>query len=76
MRHRLLILFNLSCVAASTQAYTCTFKRDMQFENEIYFYPITLGLVVSEYISLWWSISKNLGMVVCFSLHLQEGDAL
>ena len=44
----------LSCVAASTQAYTCTFKREMPFENGIYIYPITLGLVVSEYIRLWW----------------------
>ena len=66
----------LSCVAASTQVYTWTFKRETPFENGIYIYPITLGFVGSEYIRLWWSISKTLGMVACFSLHLQEGDAL
>ena len=41
-----------------------------------YTYPSTLGYVVSEYIWLWGSISKTLGMVACFFLHLQEGDAL
>ena len=41
-----------------------------------YAYPSTLGDVVSEYIWLWESISKTLGVVACFVLHLQEGDAL
>ena len=41
-----------------------------------YTYPNTLGLVVSEYIWLWESISKTLEVVAHFVLHLQEGDAL
>ena len=35
-------------------------------------YPDTLGHVVSEYIWLWQSISKTLGVVACLFLHLQE----
>ena len=41
-----------------------------------YTYPSKLGHVVSEYIWLWGSISKTLGVVACIFLHLQEGDAL
>ena len=35
-----------------------------------YTYPITLGHVVLEYTWLWDFISKTLGMVACFVLHL------
>ena len=66
----------LSSVVVSTQAYTCTFRREITFENEIYFYPINLGHVVSENIWLWWSISKTPGMVACFCLQLREEDAI
>ena len=41
-----------------------------------YTYPSTPSHVVSENIWLWGSISKALGVVACFFLHLQEGDAL
>ena len=41
-----------------------------------YTYPSTLGHVVSEYIWLWGSIAKSLGVVSCMFLHHQEGDAL
>ena len=39
-------------------------------------YPSTLGDVPSEYIWLTGSISKTLGVVACFYMPLQEGDAL
>ena len=35
-------------------------------------FPSTLCHVVSEHIWLGWSISKTLGLVACFFLHLQE----
>ena len=41
-----------------------------------YTYPNTLIDAFADYIILWESISKILGVVAYFVLHLQEGDAL
>ena len=38
-----------------------------------YTYPSTLGHVVSEYIWLWESISKTLGVIACFFPALSGG---
>ena len=37
-----------------------------------YTYPITLVHLLSDYIWLWDSISKTLGMIAYFIVHLQE----
>ena len=99
--------------------FSCTFRREMPFGNEIYLfnypgsctfriymvmviylqnprsgcllfptpsggrrplemkytYPSALVHLLSEFMWLWGSISKPLGVVAFFFLHLQEGDA-
>ena len=59
--------------------FSSTFRRESPFEMK-YTFPNTLSLVVSEYMWLWGSISKTLGVVAIIFLylqwHLQEGGAL
>ena len=38
--------------------------------------PSPLRHLVSEYIWIYRSISKTLGLMACYLLHLQEGDTL
>ena len=56
-------------------AFSCTFRRETPFGNEIYL-PKYPGSCSFRIYMVMGSISKTLGVVACFFLHLQEGDAL
>ena len=56
--------------------WSCIYRREMSLCSATSRGRFFMEVKYSDYVWSWKSIFKSLGVIACFVLHLQEGDAL